>query len=72
MTLLHVSSAVSIAITGFWATMALWLIGKTWLEGIARNPEASEKMNTPAILALAFTEAIAIYGFVIAFMILNK
>ena len=72
MTLLHVSSAVAIAITGFWATMALWLIGKARLEGIARNPEAWEKMNTPAILALAFTEAIAIYGFVIAFMILNK
>ena len=40
--------------------------------GIARNPQAAGKIQTPMIIALAFTEALALYGFVIGIMIVGK
>jgi F-type H+-transporting ATPase subunit c len=40
------------------------------LEAIGRNPEAQGKIQTTMILALAMTEAVAIYALVVALMIL--
>ena len=64
----NITPALAIGLVGITATLWLGMIGKARVESIGRNPEASDKMFVPAILALAFTEAIAIYGFVIAFM----
>ncbi|OGM20530.1 ATP synthase F0 subunit C [Candidatus Woesebacteria bacterium RIFCSPHIGHO2_01_FULL_38_9] len=44
------------------------LAGKA-LEAIGRNPEAASKIQTNMILAIAFTEAIAIYALVVALII---
>lgn len=44
------------------------LAGKA-LEAIGRNPEASSKIQTSMILAIAFAEAIAIYALVVALII---
>ena len=44
------------------------LAGKA-MEAIGRNPEASGKSQTAMILAIAFTEAIAIYALVVALII---
>ncbi|MDO8496687.1 MAG: ATP synthase F0 subunit C [bacterium] len=38
-------------------------------EAIGRNPEAAPKVQTAMILALAFAEAIAIYGLVVALIL---
>ncbi len=48
---------------------AIGLIGAKAVEAIGRNPEASSKVQTMAILAIAFAEAIAIYSLVIALII---
>jgi len=50
------------------AAMVGW-IGKTGLEGIARNPEAANEIRTSMILAIAFAEAIAIYALVVALIL---
>ena len=42
------------------------------VEGIARNPNASDKIFTPMILGLALIESLVIYGLVIAFMLQAK
>jgi len=39
------------------------------LEGIARNPNASDKLFTPMILGLALIESLVIYALFIAFVI---
>jgi F-type H+-transporting ATPase subunit c len=39
------------------------------LEGIARNPGAADKLQTPLLLSLAFMEALGILAFVIAFLL---
>jgi F0F1-type ATP synthase membrane subunit c/vacuolar-type H+-ATPase subunit K len=72
MTLQHFAAALTIGVTWIGATVTLWFIGKVWLESLGRNPEGSKAFFVPAILALALTEAIAIYWFVIAFMIINN
>jgi F-type H+-transporting ATPase subunit c len=38
------------------------------LEGIARNPSASDKIFTPMIIGLALIESLVIYALVIAFL----
>ncbi|MBI4272628.1 ATP synthase F0 subunit C [Candidatus Uhrbacteria bacterium] len=44
------------------------LMGKA-LEAIGRNPEAAGKIQVPMFVGLAFTEAVAIYALVIAFIL---
>jgi F-type H+-transporting ATPase subunit c len=39
------------------------------LEGIARNPEASGKIQTSMFIGIAFTEALAIFVIVVGFII---
>lgn len=64
-------AALAIGLAGIGSAYALGMIGKARLEGLSRNPEAGKEMFVPAILALAFSEAVAIYGFVIAFQLLG-
>ncbi len=45
------------------------LAGKA-MESIGRNPEAASKVQSAMILAIAFTEAIAVYALVVALIIL--
>jgi len=42
------------------------------LEGIARNPGAAGKVQTPMIIALALIESLVIYALVIAFLLQGK
>lgn len=67
-----IAPAIAIGMAGLGAAVGLGLIGREWVNSIGRNPESSKQSFVPAILALALTEAIAIYGFVIAFMLLGK
>lgn len=39
------------------------------LEGIARNPNAAPKVQTPMIIALAMTESLVLFALVIAFFL---
>jgi len=49
--------------------LAIGFIGSRAAEAIGRNPEASSKIQTAMILALAFAEAIAIYALVISLIL---
>lgn len=42
------------------------------LEGIARNPGAANKIQTPMIIGLALIESLVIYALVIAFLLQGK
>ncbi len=42
------------------------------LEGICRNPNATDKVFTPMLLGLAFMESLVIFVFVTAFLIYGK
>ena len=49
--------------------IAIGRIGSQGLDSIGRNPEASSKIQTAMILAIAFAEAIAIYSLVVGLII---
>ncbi len=66
---LAMSSAFAIAIAAFGGALGQGKAAASALEGIARNPAATEKIFTPMIIALALIESLVIYAFVIAFLI---
>ncbi len=39
------------------------------LEGMARNPQAAPKVQTPMIIALAMTESLVLFAMVIAYLL---
>ena len=49
--------------------LAIGMLASKGLQAIGRNPEASGKIQTAMILAIAFAEAIAIYALVVALII---
>ena len=49
--------------------IAIGIIGSRSAEAISRNPESAAKVQTAMTLALAFAEAIAIYGLVISLIL---
>lgn len=49
--------------------LAIGILAGKALEAIGRNPEATGKVQTAMILAIAFAEAIAIYALVVALII---
>lgn len=49
--------------------IGIGIIGGKALEAIGRNPEATGKISTYLILAMAFAEALAIYALVVALIL---
>ncbi|MDR1065813.1 MAG: ATP synthase F0 subunit C [Clostridiales bacterium] len=65
------ATAAAIAVfTGVGAGIGIGIATGKAVEGISRQPEASGKIMTTTILGAALAEATAIYGFVIALIIL--
>ena len=48
------------------------MTSKTAMESIARQPDAAGGIRSTLIVSLALMEALAIYGLLIAFMLLGK
>ncbi|MEK7545204.1 MAG: ATP synthase F0 subunit C [Patescibacteria group bacterium] len=61
--------ALTIALGGFAPAFAIGKLASHAMDAIGRNPEAASKIQTAMILAVAFTEAIAIYALVVALII---
>ncbi len=66
----YMAAALAIGIAAFGGSLGQGRAAAAALEGIARNPNASDKLFTPMILGLALIESFVIYGLVIALMIL--
>lgn len=61
--------AIAIAVGAVGPAIGIGILAGKAMEAIGRNPEAASKIQTAMILAIAFTEAIAIYALVIALII---
>ena len=57
------------ALPALGAALGIGLIGSKALEAVGRNPEASDKVQTLMILAIAFAEAIGIFALVVALIL---
>jgi len=65
----NLAFGLTMAIGGLGPAIGIGMIGGRAVEAIGRNPDASSKIQTNMILAIAFAEAIAIYSLVIALII---
>mgnify|MGYP001563993758 CR=1 FL=1 len=63
------ATAGTIAIGAIVPAISIGWIGSNAVKSIGRNPEAASKIQTMAILAIAFAEAIAIYALVISLIV---
>ena len=65
-------AGLAIGLAAFGGGIAQGNAAKGALEGIARNPQASEKLFTPMIIGLALIESLVIYALVIAYFLQGK
>ncbi|MFA6521120.1 MAG: ATP synthase F0 subunit C [Candidatus Gracilibacteria bacterium] len=65
----NLAVALAMGIGSVGPALAIGLLAGKAMEAIGRNPEATSKIQTAMILAIAFAEAIAIYALVIALII---
>ena len=63
------SAAIAIGLGAIGPALAIGWIGSRAADAIGRNPEASSKVQTMALLAIVFAEAVAIYALVVALII---
>lgn len=67
-----IGAGLAIGLAGLGCGIGQGLAGAGAVQGIARNPGAAGQIQTPMIIALALIESIALYGFVIAFLLQGK
>ena len=70
--LIALAAGLGLGIAAFGGAMGQGRAAAAALEGIARNPGASDKIFTPFILGLALIESLVIYALVIAFILSGK
>ena len=66
------AAAIAIGLAAFGGALGQGKVGAAALEGIARNPGASNKMFVPMILGLVFIETLVIYALYIAIALNGK
>ena len=65
-------AAIGAGLAVLGAGMGIGRIGGSAVEGIARNPEASGKIQTAMIIAAALIEGVALFGVVVGLLGGNK
>lgn len=61
-----IAAGLAIGLAAFGGALGQGRAAAAALDGIARNPNASDKIFTPLILSLALIESLVIYGLLIA------
>lgn len=65
-----IGAALAMGLGALGPGIGLGMLAAKALEAVGRNPEAQPKIQAMMILAIAVTEAVAIYALVVALMIL--
>ena len=60
------AAGIAIAIGAIGPGLGIGILASKAMEALGRNPEAAPQIQQNMILAIAFTEAIAIYALVVA------
>src|SRR6476619_855033 len=70
--ILGLAAGLGIGIAAFGGALGQGRAAAAALDGIARNPGASDKLFTPMILGLALIESLVIYSLIISILLLGK
>jgi F-type H+-transporting ATPase subunit c len=66
---MYLGYVLAVAIAAYGGTASQSRAASVALEGIARNPSAADKIQTPMILALALMESLVIFTLITIFFI---
>jgi F-type H+-transporting ATPase subunit c len=66
-----IAAGLGMALASFGGAISQSRAASAALDGIARNPGASDKIFTPMLLGLALIESLVLFTFVIAFLLYN-
>ena len=64
-----IAAGLAIGLGSFGPALGIGMLAAKAMESLGRNPEAAGPIQTNMILAIAFTEAIAIYALAVAVII---
>lgn len=67
--LAFLGAGIAMGLAALGAGLGIGYLGGKSTEGVARQPEAVPSIQRLMILAIAFVEAVALYGFVIAILL---
>ena len=70
--LAHLGAAIGAGLAAIGAGIGIGRIGGSAMEAMARQPEASGKIQTAMLVIAALIEVIALFGSVIAFLVALK
>lgn len=70
--IIAIAAAIAIALSTIGPAIGQGLASKGAMDAISRQPEKSGEIRSTLIIALALMEALAIYGLLIAFMLIGK
>ena len=70
--LIAIAVAIGISIAAFGGAFGQGRAASAALEGISRNPNASDKVFVPMILGLAFIESLVLFAWVLMLLLLLK
>jgi F-type H+-transporting ATPase subunit c len=65
----NLATALAVALGVLGPGLGIGIIVSKALEAIGRNPDASNKIQATMFIGIAFTEALAIFALVVAFII---
>ena len=67
-----IAAGIVMTISTITPAIAQGITSKTAMEAIARQPDAAGNIRSTLIVSLALMEALAIYGLLIAFMLISN
>lgn len=70
--LMAIAVAIGIGVAALGGAFGQGRAASAALEGISRNPNASDKVFVPMILGLAFIESLVLFTWVLMFLLLGK
>lgn len=70
--LVALAAGLAVGMGTFGAALGQGKTAASALEGIARNPSAADKIQTPMIIGLVLIESLAIYSLVVAILLWTK
>lgn len=70
--LMALATAIGIGAAALGGTLGQGRAASAALEGISRNPNASDKVFVPMILGLAFIESLVLFTWVLMFLLQGK
>ena len=70
--LIALAAALSVAISAAFAALAQGRFASAAMEAMGRQPEAAKDIKGSLLIPLALMEALAIYGMLVAILLLGK